>query len=84
MKPVTVITGAIAVCLGSVLLTESRNPHNYPEELSIKNITNSAEFNTPFENDSPVLKTRIIPDSNSRDIGEINELVLHTKDGKMR
>lgn len=89
MKPVTVITGAIAISIGSVLLTgsgQAQNKSNIPKEdhsESLEKISQPLTKDCTFIRAGSVL-TKGITNLQQQDVGEINDFVLDSKNGKIR
>lgn len=89
MKPVTVITGAIAISIGSVLLTGSghaQNKSNIPKENhseSPEKISQSLTKDCTFIRAGSIL-SKGITNLQQQDVGEINDFVLDSKNGKIR
>lgn len=88
MKPVTVITGALAISAGAVLLTGSGHAKEKPKvdpDTITKSETDKAqnEKNPFFVRSSQVMGMNIT-NRKGKDVGEINDLVLDAANGKVR
>lgn len=89
MKPVTVITGAIAISIGSVLLTGSGHAQNKPN-ISKENHSDFQEkISKPPAKDCTFLRaaavlTKRVTNLKQQDVGEINDFVLDSNNGKIR
>ena len=89
MKPVTVITGAIVLSIGSVLLTgsgQAQNKLNIPKE---DHSDSQKKIHKPLTKNTKFLKARSVlskgnTNLDQQDVGEINDLVLDSKNGKVR
>ncbi|QGQ22427.1 PRC-barrel domain containing protein [Gimesia benthica] len=89
MKPVTVITGAIAISIGSVLLTGSGHAQNKPN-ISKENHSDFQEkISKPPAKDCTFLRaaavlTKRVTNLKQQNVGEINDFVLDSNNGKIR
>ncbi|WP_417396672.1 PRC-barrel domain-containing protein [Gimesia chilikensis] len=89
MKPVTVITGAIAISIGSVLLTGSghaQNKSNIPKE---DHSESPEKISQPLTKDCTFIRagsilSKGITNLQQQDVGEINDFVIDSKNGKIR
>ncbi|QDU49237.1 hypothetical protein [Gimesia panareensis] len=89
MKPVTVITGAIAISLGSVLLTGSGYSRNNPQRLNEDTVSSSEMIGIPQEKNSPFMKSADILDTSvtcqhDGDASETDVLVLNMQNSIFR
>ncbi|QDV17523.1 hypothetical protein Pan153_21760 [Gimesia panareensis] len=89
MKPVTVITGAIAISLGSVLLTGSGGVHNNSEILNEDQTTFTGKTWMPPEKNSQFLNSgdnpgKVTTHRNDSESGETKHLVWHSQNDKLR
>ena len=89
MKPVTVITGTIAISLGSVLLTGSGYSRNNPQRLNEDTVTNSEMIGMPPEKNSLFLNSgdnpgKVTTHRNDSESGETKHLVWHSQNDKLR
>lgn len=89
MKPVTVITGAISISLGSVLLTDSGDIHNNSGIMNENQATFTRDLGMPLEKnglflDSSETHGKNTTHRNDGDSGETKHLVLNSQNGKLR
>ncbi|MEQ8851957.1 PRC-barrel domain-containing protein [Gimesia sp.] len=89
MKPVTVITGAIAIIIGSVLLTGSGHAQNKSNFPKVDHSDSQGKISKPLTKDCTFLRAgsvlnKGITNLKQQDIGEINDFVLDSKNGKIR